>query len=371
MYLPAETITEILSLTVLGFLAIRVLVAWGNILPGNRLGPMQLKDANISVLIPVRNEETTIGNLLEDLLQQDKQPFEIIVYDDLSEDHTLQVLSEFKSRIPHLNIIRGETLPAGWLGKNHACHQLAKAACGDVLLFIDSDVRLNNTAIRDACSTIQRTGTALLSVFPQQRMETRGEQLVVPLMHWILLSLLPLRLVRYSSNPAFSAANGQFMMFDAAVYHQHQFHYLERDQAVEDIRIMKRMKSAGLPVQTLLSDGQIQCRMYRSYSEAITGFVKNVKAFFGGSSLLMLLFTLITSVGFVPLVLMNSFWYILIYLAFIVVLRILVSIGARQPVGMNLSYAILQHISFIYLVIRSLYNNLTHSVQWKGRTIHI
>lgn len=371
MHLPAETIYLIISLIVLSFLAIRMLVAWGNTLPGNHLVRKDPTPARISVLIPARNEAHTIGNLLEDIRQQELQAFEIIVYDDQSEDQTLQVLEQYQRRIPNLRVLNGETLPAGWLGKNHACHHLAKAAKGEILLFIDSDVRLNKYAFQDACSTLLSKGLALLSVFPKQRMETMGERWVVPLMHWILLSLLPLRLIRKSGNPAFSAANGQWMMFDARVYHQYAFHELEKNQVVEDIRIQKRMKAYGLPVQTFLSDGQIECRMYTNYNEAINGFVKNVKAFFGGSSWLMLLFTLISSFGFLPVLLTDSGPLLLLYLIMAILLRVFVSIGARQSVLTNLMLGLFQQLSFMYLVIRSIHNNFTQSVQWKGRTLNI
>ena len=36
-------------------------------------------------------------------------------------------------------MIAGQPLPAGWGGKNWACHQLARAAVGDWLVFTDAD----------------------------------------------------------------------------------------------------------------------------------------------------------------------------------------------------------------------------------------
>ncbi len=60
------------------------------------------------------------------------------------------MLQHFSDKI---KLINGSDLPEGWLGKNWACHQLAKEASGEYLLFIDADVRLNEKAV---ASAIQR-----------------------------------------------------------------------------------------------------------------------------------------------------------------------------------------------------------------------
>lgn len=53
---------------------------------------------SISVIIPARNEEKNIGNLLQALSEQSypKELYEIIVVDDHSEDSTAAIVSEFK-----------------------------------------------------------------------------------------------------------------------------------------------------------------------------------------------------------------------------------------------------------------------------------
>jgi len=39
----------------------------------------------------------------------------------------------------------------------------------------------------------------------------------------------------------------------------------------------------------MLSSGEVECRMYRGYGEAIGGMTRSVFAFFGGSGVVLLL----------------------------------------------------------------------------------
>ncbi len=99
-------------------------------------------------------------------------------------------------RIPASDCLSGTTLPEGFTGKNHACHQLSLSARGDYFLFMDADVRVKGALLEEALSWMLKKDLALLSIFPVQKMKSFGEKISVPLMNWILLSLLPLPLIR-------------------------------------------------------------------------------------------------------------------------------------------------------------------------------
>ena len=77
----------------------------------------------ISVLVPARNEEQTIGECLGALLAQDYPNLEIVVLDDGSTDGTRAALAAIDDR--RVRVMTGTPLPYGWTGKNWACHQLA------------------------------------------------------------------------------------------------------------------------------------------------------------------------------------------------------------------------------------------------------
>src|ERR1700712_1268160 len=104
----------------------------------------------VSILIPVRNEEATIINLLRSIQKQDYDNYEVLVLDDNSTDNTYQICLDFAQHDTRFEVIKGKELPADWLGKNYACHQLSQKAKGEYLMFIDADEELKNGLVNSA-----------------------------------------------------------------------------------------------------------------------------------------------------------------------------------------------------------------------------
>jgi glycosyltransferase involved in cell wall biosynthesis len=81
----------------------------------------------VSAIIPARNEEVSIARAVESVAAQPEVD-EVIVVDDQSSDRTAEILRELATRIPKLKVLQAGTLPAGWVGKNHAVAIGAAAA---------------------------------------------------------------------------------------------------------------------------------------------------------------------------------------------------------------------------------------------------
>lgn len=355
---------------ILGFAFLRLVISFINYAGAITLrGEDDAGNAMVSVLIPARNEEKHIGMLLDDLMQVHYPEIEIIVYNDQSEDNTAEVVRKKQAADRRIQLIDGDPLPDGWLGKPRACHELASRARGDYLLFLDADVRIKKELVGHSVGHLMRNRLSLLSIFPEQIMITPGEKITVPVMNWILLSLLPLVMTKVSRWCSFSAANGQFMLFDAAVYREYWFHSMVRDQKVEDIMIMRKMKKFRLNVQTLVSDGSVSCRMYEGFREAVYGFSKNVREYFGGSFLMMTLFALMTTFGFIPVMISLSPGLLALYISVIIMIRILISATSKQNILVNVILMPLQQLSFMMMVMLSITNHLKGRYIWKGRVI--
>lgn len=356
---------------ILFFMGVRILISFVNLISFQYLPKkVRLTDPlGISVLIPARNEEQNIDILLSQLVGFRFNPIEIIVYDDCSKDTTSAIVKRYAAENEHIRLIQGTTLPEGWLGKNHACHRLAEEATGDILLFLDADVKVREGLIKRSVYYLQLHELHLLSIFPKQVFNTFGERITTPLMNWILLSFLPLVLIRRSNNPAFSAANGQFMMFRADTYKKILPHAYNRTHKVEDIAILKYYKKKGLRVDTLLGDDDISCRMYSGAKEAISGFTKNIFQFFGNSMLLTVLVGLITSFG--PAIIYYYFGivYGILYLLGIIFVRVMVSLASKQSVVDNLALTLIQHTIFLVIIIKGIANYKRRELIWKGRNI--
>ena len=89
----------------------------------------------------------------------------IVAVDDRSTDGGGEVLRALD--LPNLRLRRVDQLPAGWLGKCHAC-RIGAAACdeADWLLFVDSDSRLDADLVARAVRVAERQGAGHLCLIP-------------------------------------------------------------------------------------------------------------------------------------------------------------------------------------------------------------
>lgn len=360
----------LLAYITLIFTAIQFLVALVNLITEISLPESENESANlVSVLIPARNEENNISNILNDLIYQTYQNIEVIVFNDQSEDKTAEIVDEFARRDSRIKLLNSEGLPDGWFGKNYACHSLAKHAQGEYLLFLDADVRIKNNILGNAVSFSKKHDIRLVSIFPKQIIKTFGERITVPNMNYILVSLLPLILVRKLKYPSMAAANGQFMFFRADIYHTSEPHRLMKNNKVEDIHIARLFKKMRFKVACLLGDETIRCRMYSGFRDSVNGFSKNVIAFFGNSYFLAVLFWFITTFGILAVIFGLPEEFLIVYLLMYFLTRIFVSLASQQNIFYNLVYFILLQFSLGLFIYKAFINQYFRKLRWKGRII--
>jgi glycosyltransferase involved in cell wall biosynthesis len=363
---------EILATIILAFLALRTFVSSVNLFSNLHLPDKKpVEFPKVSLLIPARNEEAAVGRLLSDIQKLDYPDFEAIVCNDHSSDNTEEILNWFVGEDERIHWFLGEKLPEDWLGKNFACYQLAQKASGKYLIFLDADVELSSDSITKAVSYFQEKKLSLLSVFPQQRMRSLAEWLTVPVMNWILQSLLPMVLAQKIKFPSISAANGQFMMFDTENYRANQWHTKVRHQNVEDIRLARMIKEYGLKMAVLLGNQDIYCRMYRQFDEAVLGFSRNIHEYFGGKRAIMIGFWLIVFSG--PFIVGAGLgWaFLCVFAALVIVNRLFVAIASRQNIFTSVLLHPLQMISFTAIVFYNIFRRMKKETTWKGRRIKL
>ncbi len=326
-------------------------------------------DEPISVLIPARNEEHNIGFLLDDLSKVKNPKLEIIVCDDQSTDNTSAIVQKYAEADKRITLMHSKELPEAWLGKNHACYQLACRATGKYFLFVDADVRLHGNVIEDIAMYFKKYRLGLLSVFPVQIQKTIGEKLSVPMMNYILLTLLPLIYVRVSPFTSHAAANGQFMFFNAVSYRKTQPHKLHKSSPVEDIAIARYFKKQNITTACITGESRIQCRMYKNYKDALNGFTKNVFMFFGNSRVFAFAFWILTALGFIPV------WLafpkaMLVYLATLLAILLMYSYISKQNIVLNVLLFPLQLLFLFQVMIKNIVNKKQKQYLWKGRNIY-
>lgn len=323
----------------------------------------------VSVIIPARNESKNIGNILDELSAQGYENLEIIVVNDDSEDNTSVIVLEKSKADTRIKLIDSALTDKGWLGKNHACFRGANHAKGKYLLFLDADVRLGEDAIALVLGYLKKSNTVFLSVFPKQTLINKEVKRIVPLMNYILLSLLPLFLVRYSKFPSLSAANGQLMLFDTEVYRAVEPHQKFRNEKVEDIHIARFLKKLRFKIACLTGNDDISCNMYDNHEEAMEGFSKNIVSFFGNSFFMAMLFWFVTFTGIIWIVIFLPWIYTILYITMTIGIRTYISLTSKQSMGENIRMHVEQIFNLGLLIATSLKHKIKKSYQWKGRNI--
>ena len=324
----------------------------------------------VSILIPARNEEDTIAGLLNSIGQQSYSNYELFVLDDQSDDNTAYVVEKLALKNPKITLLRGKPLPEGWVGKNWACFQLAQHARGEIVLFLDADVRLSVNALNAALYHMQKNNVVMISCFPTQKIDSLGEWIVVPLMNWLVLSFLPLRAVTRFHHQSLTAANGQFILCNKQPYNEIGGHSAVFDQVVEDMEIARRLKKGKYRIMTVLGNDAINCCMYQGLVESIKGFSKNFYLGFNVSPPLFLaILLLLMLVFFGPFILIPINTNFIYCILLILVGRLLVSLLSKQNPLYNIFLHPLQMIAMFLVGVNSLYWTLKGKTVWKGRSI--
>lgn len=386
----------ILLSALLSVLALRALMALFNLLlaprldapPAHAQSPVNpMPPQALSLLIPARNERHALSENLPGLVDSlSSEPelqgrkLEILILDDESTDGMSEWLEGWISensrtvRFPIRRLV-GKPLPPGWVGKNWACHQLSQEAHGDLLVFLDADVRATGRAVRFTCQWMERARWDVLTALPHQRMGSWTELAVLPLiMHLPILTLVPLRLLPRIRGPRCIVANGQWLALTRQAYQLSGGHAGVRTSAVEDMALIRALKSRAPDSRSgaVLAPRELSVRMYSGWESLRDGFTKNLYPLLGNRPAPVVILTCLwlatdalpwalaaLQLTYAPLVLLIS-------------LRLMASIAFRMSLGAALGSLFLHPLGVI-LCLRILWRSARAKrlggLNWKGRTL--
>jgi glycosyltransferase involved in cell wall biosynthesis len=126
-------------------------------------GVTGMSSPRVTVIIPVRNEASTIGKLLDDLSRQTFRHFEVIVADDASTDNTGQLVRHYAEQASFslypLSLSNERTASP----KKRAITQSIAQATGDLIVTTDGDCRVGPEWLETIAALYTRTGAKLIS----------------------------------------------------------------------------------------------------------------------------------------------------------------------------------------------------------------
>ena len=240
----------------------------------------------ISVLIPARNEEASIGAAVESVLASEGVGLEVIVLDDHSTDSTAKAVRAIAARDPRVRLEPAPPLPEGWCGKQHACYVLSKLARHSVLTFLDADVRLSPDGLSRMAMFLRTSGATLVSGFPRQETGTQLEKLVIPLINYLIVCYLPIGSMRRSRHVGLGAGCGQWFMTTREAYDAVGGHAPVKASLHDGVKLPRSYRAAGFRTDICDATELATCRMYRSAGQVWRGLAKNAREGLGTPGLI-------------------------------------------------------------------------------------
>jgi glycosyltransferase involved in cell wall biosynthesis len=342
-------------------------------------------DLELSIIIPARNEELNLQACLESLINQSEQDFalgpqwELIVIDDASTDRTREIAAKAVAQHPGIVLLDAPTLdlssPAGFTGKSNACWAGAQIARGRNLLFTDADTVHERGSLSRSLREKEKHNAALLSYSPRQIVTGFWQHAVMPLIFSELASVYPPKQV---SDPVrqLAAANGQFLLVERDAYFSVGGHRAVGNSVLEDVALAQNIKRKPNVIRFRYAPEALSAHMYRTASEMIEGWTKNLALLLPKPISLALwrILDLLLFFG-LPALALGLYWLLpwqrwVILLLWVRTLWRFYSRVARSSFpAWDVAISVFGLPLFVYLLIKSVVqHHIKRKVTWKGRS---
>ena len=238
----------------------------------------------LTVIIPARNEEESIGACLQSLIAQSEDIFqlgrdwELIVVDDNSTDKTAEMARSFAG----VTVMQPDKLEPGWTGKANAVFTAAKHARGRWLLFTDADTVHEPGNLKRAIHEATRHKVGVLSYSPRQIVEGFAQRSLMPLVFAELALAYPPAKVSDPNN-RIAAANGQFLLIEREAYRRLGGHASVAKDVLEDVELAYLAKRRKVGLRFRYADDAVATRMYRTTAAMVEGWTKNLALLFNNT----------------------------------------------------------------------------------------
>ena len=231
----------------------------------------------ISIIFAARDEAEKLPAAIETLLAQDYPRFEVVAVNDRSSDRTPAILRNLEGSSRNLIVTDIATLPPGWLGKPHALVAGFQKSRGDWLVFTDADVHFAPDVLRRAVALALERGWDHLTLLTA--VEMRG--------FWETVAISYFGLGFVFGNEPWLVSNprsaryvgvGAFQLVRRTAYERSGGHDRLRMDVIEDMKLGKLMKMAGIRSGLAVAQDLVRVRWHSGVQNVIRGVTKNMFA---------------------------------------------------------------------------------------------
>ena len=327
----------------------------------------------VSIIVPARNEEESIGQALRTLLALDYENYEIIAVNDRSTDRTGEIMQAVAETAVsrRLRVVHHTELPSGWLGKTHAMWTAANQASGDWLLFTDADVLFRQDSLRRALAYAEAEPADHVVLFPRMIMKRPGEYMMIAFFQTMFMfGHRPWKVADPSTDDHMGV--GAFNLVRRRVYEAVGTYEALRMEVLDDMKLGKVVKKAGFAQRNVFGGDLISIR----WAHGAFGVVNNLTKNFFAVLSFQWWRTLISAFG---LAFLNFGPFLGIWLAhgwarvpYSIALGsiLLIYIGMSWRSDVPPYYFVLHPVStalFIYTLLRSMFLTLWNDgIVWRG-----
>jgi glycosyltransferase involved in cell wall biosynthesis len=227
----------------------------------------------VSVLVPAKDEEHTLGAAVQSLLEIDYPALEIILVNDRSTDRTGEMVESLARRDARIRSLHIDSLPAGWLGKVHALHQGIEISRGEWLLCADADIHYSPLVLKRAiahCLQQDRDFLALLPGFANSSPISGATQTAFGVM---LLSMLDFVRVSDPRNPV-AMGVGAFNLLRRSCIDAHQGLRWLRLEVADDVGLALLAKRRGARIEVLAGQDMVELDWYPTLAAMLDGVMQ-------------------------------------------------------------------------------------------------
>ncbi len=357
----------------------------------------------VSILVPAKDEGSHIATCISRVMQQNYPNFEVIAVNDRSSDETGEVLdalvgwdsshhSAYGGDEPHpthqtpdpnpqtLKIVHITELPQGWLGKCHALDNGVKHATGEWLFFVDSDVKLEPDALSKMLALTLARNYDAMSIMTTLQTENQIEKIMLPLLAATWATMFAADQTNEESERDKAVANGQVFLIRKSAYEKVGGHASVKDRIVEDVELMRLLKSNDFKVRFFAGRHLAATRMHTHLKQMYNGWAR---IFIGSAR--GKIFPMIAALCFMPICVLSSYvaiifgiashnplWYfagIVHWLVMTICMGIVWIWSGNSPAyALLLPFSVPIEMSILFFSIR---RAISGKVEWRGSQLSL